>query len=237
MFNNWKSGVLVDKESKFKSLACLIMGAEVVFALAGAYIFSHSFVSSFTAASIVAGIYAVYGLTAAFSDSIPKALNLVHSNFSSILLSIYLLSKLSFDNEAVAFLIIAAPFLIDGVFSLYAVYTAFIMDFSENLKEELLEGSVQEERKFLPILFARFEKYVYNKTDAEFMPELCNDSFKNNAFKLQGKQIDIQITSGVLIFAELYLSIMSAVHSELAPVFSMFVTLYSLFALYSFFGL
>jgi hypothetical protein len=45
MFNNWKSGVLVDKESKFKSLACLIMGAEVVFALAGAYIFSHSFVS------------------------------------------------------------------------------------------------------------------------------------------------------------------------------------------------
>ncbi len=148
-----------------------------------------------------------------------------------------MLSKLSFDNEAVAFLIIAAPFLIDGVFSLYAVYTAFIMDFSENLKEELLEGSVQEERKFLPILFARFEKYVYNKTDAEFMPELCNDSFKNNAFKLQGKQIDIQITSGVLIFAELYLSIMSAVHSELAPVFSMFVTLYSLFALYSFFGL
>ena len=148
-----------------------------------------------------------------------------------------MLSKLSFDNEASVFLVIAAPFLIDGLFSLYAVYTAFIMDFSENLKEELLEGSVQEERKFLPILFARFEKYVYTKTDAEFMPELCNDSYKNNAFKLQGTHIAVQLTSGILIFAELYLSIMSAVHSELAPVFSMFVTLYALFALYSFFGL
>lgn len=40
-----------------------------------------------------------------------------------------------------------------------------------------------------------------------------------------------------MIFAEIYLSIMSAVHSELAPVFSVFVTIYALFSLYSFFGL
>ena len=40
-----------------------------------------------------------------------------------------------------------------------------------------------------------------------------------------------------MIFAELYLSIMSAVHSELAPVFSIFVALYAAFSLYSFFGL
>lgn len=213
------------------------MGAEVILSLAGAYIFSTSFVSSYTAASVVAGIYAVYGLATAFSDSIPKALNLVHSNFSSILLSIYLLAKLRFDNEAIAFLVMAAPFLIDGAFSLYTVYTAFVMDFSENLKEELLEGSAQEERKFLPILFSRIEKYVYNKTDSEFMPELCNDSFKNNVFKYEGKQFTVQITSGILIFAELYLSIMAAVHSELAPVFSVFVTIYALFSLYSFFGL
>jgi oligoribonuclease (3'-5' exoribonuclease) len=75
------------------------------------------------------------------------------------------------------------PFLVDGFVSLMAVYTAFIMDFSENLKQELLGNSVhEEERKFLPILFSRLEKYIYNKTDDKFMPELCNESFKNNAF-------------------------------------------------------
>lgn len=131
----------------------------------------------------------------------------------------------------------AAPFLVDAVFSFLAIYTAFVMDFSENLKEELLEGSAVEERKFLPILFARIEKYVYNKTDNEFMPEFCNDSFKNNVFKYEGKQFTVQITSGILIFAELYLSIMSAVHSEIASVFSIFVAIYALCALYSFFGI
>lgn len=45
MFNNWKNGVLVDKESKFKTHAGLILGAEVLLALSGSYIFSHSFVS------------------------------------------------------------------------------------------------------------------------------------------------------------------------------------------------
>jgi hypothetical protein len=45
MFNNWKNGVLVDKESKYKTLAGVVLGAQVVLALAGAYIFSHSFVS------------------------------------------------------------------------------------------------------------------------------------------------------------------------------------------------
>lgn len=44
MFNNWKNGVLVDKESKFKTLAGVVMGAELVFSLAGAYVFSQSFV-------------------------------------------------------------------------------------------------------------------------------------------------------------------------------------------------
>ncbi len=148
-----------------------------------------------------------------------------------------MVSKVTFDSESLPYLAMAAPFFVDALFSLYAVYCAFVMDFSENLKEDLLEGNIHEEKKFLPILFGRFEKYVYNKTDLAFMPELCNEGFKNNAFKLEGRQITIQLTAGIMIFAELYLSIMSAVHSELAPVFSIFVALYALFSLYSFFGL
>jgi len=47
----------------------------------------------------------------------------------------------------------------------------------------------------------------------------------------------VQLTSGILIFVELYLSIMSAVHSQIASVFSIFVAIQAVFALYSFFGL
>lgn len=142
-------------------------------------------------------------------------------------------------NEALPYVIMTLPFLVDGLFSLFAIYTAFVMDFSQNLKEELIEGASANyiERKFLPILFDRLERYVYTKTDKEFMPELCNESFKNKAFKLEGQHIALQFTSILVIFAELYLSIMSAVHSNLAPVFSVFVTMYAAFSLYSFFGL
>lgn len=69
------------------------------------------------------------------------------------------------------------------------------------------------------------------------MPEFCNESFKNNVFKYEGKQFTVQLTSGILIFAELYLSIMSTVHSKIASVFSIFVAIYALCALYSFFGI
>jgi hypothetical protein len=142
-------------------------------------------------------------------------------------------------NEAIPYLIMILPFLVDGLFSLFTVYTAFVMDFAQNLREELIEGATANnvERKYLPILFERVERYVYTKTDKDFMPELCNESFKNKAFKLEGQHITLQLTSILVIFAELYFSIMSAVHSELAPVFSVFVTIYALFSLYSFFGL
>lgn len=146
--------------------------------------------------------------------------------------------RLSSDlNETLPFLFMATPFFIDALFSLLAIYSAIIMDFSENLKGQLLEGSTTEERKFLPILLERFERYIYTKTDDEFMPELCNESFKNNAFKLEGRHFTLQLTSVLLIFAEIYCSILSAVHSNLAPVFSVFVTIYALTALFSFFGL
>jgi hypothetical protein len=140
-------------------------------------------------------------------------------------------------NETIPYLIMALPFLVDGLFSLSAIYTAFVMDFSENLKEELIEGNTTEERKFLPILLERIERYLYNKTDKEFMPEFCNESFKNKVFVLEGSHIALQVTSILVVFAELYLSIMSSIHSEVAPVFSVFVAIYAAFSLYSFFGL
>lgn len=238
MFNNWKNGVLVDKESRFKTIAGLVLGSQLVLALSGAYMFSHSFTSQYLSVSTLAGVYAVFGLATAISASIPKALNLVHSNFSSILLSIYMLNRIGGDmNEVLPYLVMILPFLVDGAFSVVAVYTAFIMDFSKNLKEELLDGPSTEERKFLPILFDRLEKYLYTKTDKEFMPELCNESFKNKAFTLQGQHIALQITSILVIFAELYFSILSAAHSSIAPVFSVFVAIYAAFSLYSFFGI
>jgi hypothetical protein len=133
------------------------------------------------------------------------------------------------------FLAVAAPFFVDAVFSLLATYAAFVMDFSQNLKQELIEGATFEERKFLPILSKRFEEYVYAKTDEQFAPELCNESFKNKAF--EGRHLSLQLTSVVLIFAQIYFSIMSAVHSTIAPVFSVFVTVYALTSLFCFFGL
>lgn len=94
-------------------------------------------------------------------------------------------------NETLPYVIMTIPFIIDGLFSASAIYTAFVMDFSQNLKEELIEGASANnvERKFLPILMERVERYVYSKTDKEFMPELCNESFKNKAFKLEGQHI------------------------------------------------
>jgi hypothetical protein len=37
-------------------------------------------------------------------------------------------------NEAIPYAIVTIPFLVDGLFSLSAIYTAFVMDFSQNLK-------------------------------------------------------------------------------------------------------
>lgn len=104
-------------------------------------------------------------------------------------------------NETLPYFLMALPFFVDGLFSLLAIYSAFVMDFSANLRGSLLEGSTTEERKFLPILLDRFERYIYSKTDDEFMPELCNESFKNNAFKLEGRHFTLQLTSVLLIFA------------------------------------
>jgi hypothetical protein len=53
MFNNWKSGVLVDKESKFKTLAVVVLGSELVLATTGAYAFSQSHVRIYLACKIL----------------------------------------------------------------------------------------------------------------------------------------------------------------------------------------
>lgn len=70
-----------------------------------------------------------------------------------------------------------------------------------------------------------------------FMEAFCTKSWKLNAFNLSGNEnIKFQIISGVLIFAELYFSIMSAVESKIATLFSIFVVIHVLFTLFCYFG-
>lgn len=81
------------------------------------------------------------------------------------------------------------------------------------------------------------EKYLYEATDCQFMPEFCNESFKNNAFNLGGNQIFVQITSGVLMFAQLFFAILACVHSSVAPVLSFLIAAYAILSIYCYFGL
>jgi hypothetical protein len=37
MLNNWKNGVLIDKERKFKALAAAVLGGEIICATAAVY--------------------------------------------------------------------------------------------------------------------------------------------------------------------------------------------------------
>ncbi len=70
------------------------------------------------------------------------------------------------------------------------------------------------------------------------MESFCTKSWKMNAFNLKGAQhVTFQMLSGALIFFQLYLSIMSAVESRIANVFSIFVALYSLVTLFCYFGI
>jgi hypothetical protein len=45
MLNNWKNGVLINKEHKYKSLAKLTIAAELILALVGTLVLSQNFVS------------------------------------------------------------------------------------------------------------------------------------------------------------------------------------------------
>jgi hypothetical protein len=40
MLSSWKSGVLVDKENKYRNLAILVITSELVFSVAGTFAFS-----------------------------------------------------------------------------------------------------------------------------------------------------------------------------------------------------
>lgn len=78
---------------------------------------------------------------------------------------------------------------------------------------------------------------MYESTDSKFMPEFCNESFNNNAFNLNGSHFFIQLTSGILMFAQLFFAILACVHSNVAPVLSFLIAMYALFSIYCYFGL
>jgi hypothetical protein len=100
----------------------------------------------------------------------------------------------------------------------------------------LNEKAPSDEKKLLPIIIDQVERYVYKHTDSLFMPEFINESFKNNAFFLNGNQLFIQIAGGIVMFAELYFAILSAVHQDVAPIFSVFVALYALMSITCYFS-
>lgn len=53
----------------------------------------------------------------------------------------------------------------------------------------------------------------YKKTDQEFLHELAFNSYKKNAFYLKSANFDVQLIAGILIITEIYLSILTTVHS------------------------
>lgn len=78
---------------------------------------------------------------------------------------------------------------------------------------------------------------LYKKSDKQFIHEISLNSYKKNAFYLKSANFDVQVTAGILIIVELYLSIMTTVHSNLvSPIYSTFVALYALAQLYTYFG-
>ncbi len=139
-----------------------------------------------------------------------------------------------------AYFILLTPFIIDAIFSGFAIYQAMSLNASVHLKQDLLneKSEIHEEEKLLPKILASYEKQFYESTDPVFAPEFCNDSFKSNAFNLNGNtHLAIQLLSIVISFAEFYLAMMSCVKSDVAPVLSGVIALYSLASMYTFFGL
>jgi hypothetical protein len=66
----------------------LIISAELILATMGTYLFAQTHYQSTFIVSVLASIFAVTGMLAAFSNENPIVLNLFHSNFNAIVLSI-----------------------------------------------------------------------------------------------------------------------------------------------------
>jgi len=82
------------------------------------------------------------------------------------------------------------------------------------------------------------ERWIYEAFDERFMPFFCNQSLKQNLFNKSSKKYgDQQIIALIVIMMEIYLSILSAVSTTVAPVMSCFAVVYSLVSLYSYLGL
>lgn len=140
--------------------------------------------------------------------------------------------------DAAPLLILSIPFFLDAIFSLGAIYQAYALDASKNLRQDLLAGKEQEvEQKFLPMLLDQAEKYLYANTDNQFMPVFLNESYKTNAFNLGGAHVVTQMVAGIVSFVELYFAILAAVHSSIAPFFSVLVAIHAVCGIYSFFGI
>ena len=89
-----------------------------------------------------------------------------------------------------------------------------------------------ESRRFLP---ESLQNFLDSAAETEFVQKFCQFSWKKDGFNFQN-QLELQLVAGILIFAQIYLSILCTVRGLTAPVFSGFVALYALASLYAYFS-
>jgi hypothetical protein len=137
--------------------------------------------------------------------------------------------------SAIFFSIVALPFIADAFVGLAVTVHNVRTPILSQLKEELLvNGCSPVTLKEESILPEEVQSLLNVAGKTEFVEVFCHESWKKDAFNKENA-FELQISSGILIFCQIYISIMCAVESGMAPVFSIFVTLYALSSLYAYF--
>lgn len=139
------------------------------------------------------------------------------------------------NDFVIASLIFTLPFLVESIISARDMLRTN-EHVNVELKETLLESNGESDSD--QSLVDKLEESIYQAVDDKFMPKFCKTSMKQDLFsKSSAKHMNEQVFSLSIIFLELYLGILSVTSTLVAPIMSSFVILYSLFSLYSYFGL
>lgn len=128
------------------------------------------------------------------------------------------------------FALMLIPFATDALVGMISVYHTAKKSSSDYVCAELV-GEVKE-RKLFP---EAIQPYVDRLMETEFYQQFCAQNWKKNAFN--NPDLSVQMLSGLLTFALIYTSIISAVESTIAPVLSVFITFYAMMSLYNYFGI
>lgn len=129
------------------------------------------------------------------------------------------------------FALMMIPFAFDALIGLVFVYGNAKKSSSDYVCAEFV-GETQERKVFPEAIQVQVDRLM----ETEFYQQFCSQNWKKNAFNMTNA-LATQMMSGLLTFALIYTSIISAVESPIAPVLSLFVTFYALMSLYNYFGL